>query len=421
MNIHDAIATGVAHILQNKLRAGLSILGIFIGIASVLCMMAVGDGAKRLVEKDLEARGGANQIRFWTRPAIWKNRSFIKRTTERYTLKDTIAIEAEVPDVRFVLPQNHSYDSLVTHKDGSQARPHLEGVTVDYALGMHWKVQAGRFLSEDDIVNAAQVCVLGADTATELFGDASPLGQEVKIRYGWRRSPVRTRVVGVMKPKGRSLNYRRSLDDTICVPLTTHQQRFSGNRFVENLVVFYAKDTDVEFLIDSIKKTLRKNHRGKDDFVGYLLPNRSVRQLEHIQKVIQIALGSIAGFSLFVSGIGIMNICLVSVGEKTREIGLRKSVGAKRIHIFWQFLTESIALCFCGGILGIVGGWLAAHGMARVAVRIVSIVPEWPVVLSFPWILTSIIFSVFMGVSFGVYPAMLAARLTPIDALRTEI
>ena len=116
-----------------------------------------------------------------------------------------------------------------------------------------------------------------------------------------------------------------------------------------------------------------------------------------------------------------MNICLVSVGEKTREIGLRKSVGAKRIHIFWQFLTESIALCFCGGILGIIGGWLAAHGMARVAVRIVQIVPEWPVVLSLPWIVTTIIFSVFMGVSFGVYPAMLAARLAPIDALRTEI
>ena len=421
MRIHDAIATGVAHILQNRLRAGLSVLGIFIGIASVLCMMAIGDGAERLVEKDIEARGGANQVRFWTRTAIWKNHSFIKRTTERYTLEDTIAIEAEVPDVRFVLPQNHSYDSLVTHKDGSQARPNLEGVTVDYALGMHWKVQAGRFLSEDDIVNAAQVCVLGADTARELFGDASPLRQEVKIRYGWRRSPVRMRVVGVMKPKGRSLNYRRSFDDTICVPLTTHQQRFSGNRFVENLVVFYAKDTDIQPLIESIKKVLRKNHRGKDNFIAYWLPNRSVRQLEHIQKVIQIALGSIAGFSLFVSGIGIMNICLVSVGEKTREIGLRKSVGAKQIHIFWQFLTESIALCFCGGILGIVGGWLAAHGMAQLAVRIVLILPEWPVILSLPWILTSIIFSVFMGVSFGVYPAMLAARLAPIDALRTEI
>ena len=120
------------------------------------------------------------------------------------------------------------------------------------------------------------------------------------------------------------------------------------------------------------------------------------------------------------SGIGIMNICLVSVGEKTREIGLRKSVGAKRIHIFWQFLTEAMCLCFCGGVLGIAGGWIAAHGMARLAVRIVPIVPEWPVVLSWQWILIAIVFSVFMGISFGVYPAMQAARLSPIDALRTE-
>ena len=115
-----------------------------------------------------------------------------------------------------------------------------------------------------------------------------------------------------------------------------------------------------------------------------------------------------------------MNMCLVSVGEKTREIGLRKSVGARRIHIFYQFLTESICLCFCGTLLGIAGGWLAAHGMARLAVRIVPIVPTWPVVLSGRWILISVIFSIFMGVSFGIYPAMRAARLSPIDALRAE-
>ena len=134
----------------------------------------------------------------------------------------------------------------------------------------------------------------------------------------------------------------------------------------------------------------------------------------------KITLGILAGFSLFVSGVGIMNICLVSVGEKTREIGLRKSVGAKRIDIFYQFLIESICLCLCGGVLGIAGGWVAAHGIAWLAVRIVPVVDAWPVVLSLPWILTSVIFSIIMGVGFGVYPAMRAARLSPADALRTE-
>ena len=115
-----------------------------------------------------------------------------------------------------------------------------------------------------------------------------------------------------------------------------------------------------------------------------------------------------------------MNMCFVSVGEKTRRVGLRKSVGARRVHIFWQFLTESICLCFCGSILGIVGGWLAAHGMAKLAVHIVPILPEWPVVLSGHWVLISVIFSIFMGIGFGIYPAMRAARLSPIDALRAE-
>ena len=165
---------------------------------------------------------------------------------------------------------------------------------------------------------------------------------------------------------------------------------------------------------------MRKRHSGQDDFIAHYIPKLTFHRLEHIQKVIKIALGSIAGFSLFVSGIGIMNICLVSVGEKTREIGLRKSVGAKQIHIFWQFLMESMCLCFCGGVLGIAGGWGAAHGMAQLAVRIVPVVEAWPVVLSLSWMLISVIFSIVMGVSFGVYPAMRAARLSPIDALRTK-
>ena len=421
MKFRDAIITGVTHLAQNKLRAGLSILGIFIGIASVLCMMAIGDGAKLIIARDIEKLGGANQVQFWTRTSIWKRRRFVRRTTERYTLEDALAIEAECLNVLYVLPKHEGYETFVTSRNGNQARPLLEGVTADYAHGMSWELQTGRFLSEGDIENAKQVCVLGATTATELFGEESPIGQEVKIRYHWRGAMVRLRVVGVMKTKGRSLSFWwYSLDDALCVPLTTYQQRITGTRYLEDMIVFFERGTDTGSIVDSVKHILRKRHRGKDDFIGYWIPKRSARQLEHFERVIKITLGSIAGFSLFVSGIGIMNICLVSVGEKTREIGLRKSVGAKRIHIFWQFLTESICLCMCGGLLGIAGGWVAAQGMTRLAVRIVQIVPEWPVVLSLPWILTSVIFSIFMGITFGVYPAMLAAQLSPIEALRTE-
>ena len=414
----DVIAAGVKPLAQNRLRAGLSVLGIFIGIAGVLCMIAIGDGAKKIIAEDIEKLGGSNQFTLWTRMSTFK-RGRPRPTTERYTVEDASAIEAECPEVLYVLPNHENYEILVTSRDGSQTRALLEASTADYALGMGWELQAGRFLTENDIETAAQVCVLGADAATDLFGEVSPLGQEVKVRYHWQ-TPLRMRVVGVMKPKGRSLTWIYSLDGTICLPLTTYQQRLEGIGYVEHLIVFFKKGSDFYKIIDCAKDTLRRRHRGQDDFIGYYVPQLTFHRLEHIQKVIKIALGSIAGFSLFVSGIGIMNICLVSVGEKTREIGLRKSVGAKRIDIFLQFLTESICLCLCGAVLGIVGGWGAAHGMSRLAVRIVLVVEAWPIVLSLPWILTSVIFSIFMGVGFGVYPAMRAARLSPIDALRTE-
>ena len=418
MKLRDVIAAGVKPLAQNRLRAGLSVLGIFIGIAGVLCMIAIGDGAKKIIVEDIEKLGGSNQFTLWTRMSTFK-RGRPRRTTERYTVEDASAIEEKCPEVLYVLPNHENYEILVTSRDGSQTRALLEASTADYALGMGWELQAGRFLTENDIETAAQVCVLGSDAATDLFGEASAVGQEVKVRYHWR-TPLRMRVVGVMKPKGRSLTWIYSLDGTICLPLTTYQQRLEGIGYVEHLIVFFKKGIDFYKVIDCAKDTLRRRHRGQDDFIGYYVPQLTFHRLEHIQKVIKIALGSIAGFSLFVSGIGIMNICLVSVGEKTREIGLRKSVGAKRIDIFLQFLAESICLCLCGAVLGIAGGWGAAHAMSRLAVRIVLVVEAWPVVLSLPWIVTSVIFSIVMGVGFGVYPAMRAARLSPIEALRTE-
>ena len=419
MKFRDAIIAGVKPLSQNRLRTGLSILGIFIGIAGVLCMVAIGDGAKRILAEDIEKLGGANQLTLWTRTSTFK-RGRPRRTTERYTVEDAHAIEAECPEVLYVLPNHESYEILVTSRDGSQTRALLEASTADYASGMGWELQAGRFLTENDIETAAQVCVLGSGAATDLFGEASPIGQEVKVRYPWPEKIVRMRVVGVMKPKGRSLTWVYCLDDAICLPLTTYQQRLKGRRYVEHLIVFFQKGADVNSIVASAKDILRKRHRGQDDFIGHYIPKLTFHRLEHIQKVIKIALGSIAGFSLFVSGIGIMNVCLVSVGEKTREIGLRKSVGATRLHIFCQFLTEAICLCLCGAVLGIAGGWGAAHGMSQLAIRIVLVVETWPVVLSLPWILTSVIFSIVMGVGFGVYPAMRAARLSPVDALHTE-
>ena len=305
MKFHKAIAAGMQHIQENKLRAGLSILGIFIGIASVLCMMAIGDGAKQIIADDIEKIGGANQVQLWTRQSV-RRRGRRYPTTERYTLGDAYAIETECPDVTGVLPRNRRHSVFVTSRLGGEFRgADLEGVTADYAELMQFELQAGRFLSENDIDNATQVCVLGANVVEELFGHASPIGQEIKLRNRWRQTPVRMRVVGTMAPKGRNLSVTwGSLDDMICVPITTYQQRITGIRYVERINIFFQKDVDIYDIVKSARKVIRQRHRGIDNFTSYWRPKRSVERLEQIEKMIKIALGGIAGFSLLVSGIG---------------------------------------------------------------------------------------------------------------------
>ena len=421
MTLRDVSTAGSAPLFQNKLRAGLSILSIFIGIASVLCMMALSEGAKKLIADDIDKLGGENMFIFTTRRWIYKN-GRVRRIRERFTIKDALAIEAESPNIISVLPTNEPVHRLIKTRRGDTKYSFIEGVTDSYAYWMHWEVQDGRFFSASDLDNATQVCVLGHQAAIDLFDTDSPLGQELK--FGIERfNPstfVRFRVVGVMAPRGRHFESGTSLDDSICVPLSSALKRLDGTRHVGRLTVFFTPGSDVNKVIESARAVIRKRHRNTDAFAEHWTVKWTLKRMEHLEKVMKIGFVSIAGFSLFVGGIGIMNICLVSVGEKTREIGLRKSVGARQIDIFYQFLTESICLCFCGGALGILGGWFSAHGMARLAVRIVPIVPEWPVVLSFHWILISVIFSILMGIGFGMYPAMRAARMTPIDALRTE-
>ena len=419
--LHDVVTTGVAPLFQNKCRAGLSILGICIGIASVLCMMALGEGAKKLIADDIDKLGGKNMFIFTTLHWIYKNGRF-RWTPERFTIKDALAIEAECPNIISVLPTSEPVNRLIKTRRGDIKYSFVEGVTDIYADWMRWEVQEGRFFSVSDLDKATQVCVLGHQAATDLFGTDSSLGQELK--FGIERfNPstfVRFRVIGVMVSRGRHFESGTSLDDTICVSLSSALKRLDGTRHVGRLTVFFTPGADVNEVIQSARAVIRKRHRNTDAFAEHWTVKWTLKRMEHFETVMKIGLVGIASFSLFVGGIGIMNMCLVSVGEKTREIGLRKSIGAKRIDIFYQFLTESICLCHCGAVLGIAGGWFAAHGMARLAVRIVPILPEWPVVLSWHWMLISVIFSMFMGVSFGVYPARRAARMSPMDALRAE-
>ena len=433
MRLIEGLFIGISAIRGNKMRSLLTMLGIIIGVASVLAMIAIGDGAKIIVLKDAQKLGGANQFtmyRTWYKQV--NGRWTRVRSNEYMEYGDVLAIEAECPSVSAVTPRIPEWrGSLIQAADGSETRAGYNGVDATYKIAMDWDVQAGRFITDEDVQNATKICVLGDEVATELFGEKSALGQEIKIAKGsgrydkWgrrdsKRSTERFTVVGTMAPRGRSLRFGWSYDNLVFIPISTVQERFTGNDQIQDIVVYAHTVEDVPKAIEEVKAVIRKRHRNQDDFVRFFEMRSGMAQLEKISKMIKIALGSIAGFSLLVGGIGIMNMMLVAVSERTREIGLRKALGAKRFDILVQFLMEAVIMCGVGGAIGVGLGMFAGEGMAVLAVKIAKIVPEWPAVVSTQWILVSVSFSAVIGILFGLYPAIKASSLSPIEALRTE-
>ena len=426
MRIIEIIFIGIIAIRSNKLRSLLTMLGIIIGVASVLAMIAIGDGAKEIVQQDAQKLGGANTFVIYR--TDWKrvnNRWVRNRSSEYLKYGDVLAIEAECPSVKAVTPRLMNWDGgLILAPDGAESRAGWAGVDATYKTAVDWDLKEGRFITDEDVENAAKICVLGDEVATDLFGDKSPLGQEIKIaRHSeyynrWRRFTERFRVVGTLTPRGRNLRFGWSFDNFVFIPISTAQERFTGNDHIWAIMIFANTVEEIPTAIEEVKTVMRKRHRNQDDFFLIWEMHAGMAQLEKISKIIKIALGSIAGFSLLVGGIGIMNMMLVAVTERTREIGLRKALGAKSFDILLQFLIEAIVMCGIGGAIGIGLGMLAGEGMAVLAVKIVKIVPEWPAVISWQWVLISVSFSAIIGISFGLYPAIKASSLPPIEALR---
>ena len=434
MRIVEGVSVGISAIRSNKMRSLLTMLGIIIGVASVLAMIAIGDGAKMIVLQDAQKLGGVNQFTMYrSSHKRVRGRWMPNRSNEYFEYEDVLAIEAECPSVKLVVPRIPEWRGvLVQAAGGAEHRTGYNGVNASFSEAMDWNIQQGRFITNEDIDNEAKVCVLGSDVTAALFGNESPLGKEIKIgkgpggrfdRYGrkdQKRITERFTVVGTMETRGRSLRFGWNLDDMIFIPLTTTQERFTGNDRIVMLSVHANTVEEVPQAIEEVKTVLRKMHHGQDDFFSIWDMREGMAQLDKISKVIKIALGSIAGFSLLVGGIGIMNMMLVAVTERTREIGLRKAIGAKRLDILLQFLIEAVAMCSVGGVLGVLLGLFAGEGMAMLAVNIVKIVPEWPSVVSTEWILISVSFSAVIGISFGLYPAIKASALSPIEALRAD-
>ncbi len=433
MRIFEGLSVGVSAIRSNKLRSLLTMLGIIIGVASVLAMISIGDGAKEIVLQDAQKLGGVNQFTMYR--SSYKrvgSRWMPNRSNEYFKYEDVLAIEAECPSVKVVVPRIPEWRGVqIQTKDGSETRSGYNGVNSSFSEAMDWRIQEGRFISNEDMDNKAKVCVLGTEVAINLFGNESPINKEIKIgrgggrfdRYGRGdhvRIAERFTVVGTMMPRGRSLRFGWNLDDMVFIPLTTTQERFTGNERIVMLSVHANTVDEVPKAIEEVKAVMRTRHKNQDDFFSLRDMREGMAQLDKISKVIKIALGSIAGFSLLVGGIGIMNMMLVAVTERTREIGLRKALGAKRLDIMVQFLIESVVMCIIGGAIGVGIGYLAGEGMALLAVKIVKMVPDWPSVISMQWVIISVSFSALIGISFGLYPALKASALSPIEALRTD-
>ena len=433
MRFIEGISIGISAIRSNKMRSLLTMLGIIIGIAAVLAMIAIGDGAKQIVIEDAQKMGGATRITLYQTSYKRENNRWVRiRSNEYMEYEDVLAIEAECPSVSAVTSRIADWRGVLFQgPGGTETRAGYNGVDANYTTAMDWDLKEGRFITDDDVQNATKICVLGDELATELFGNESPIGQEIKIarkisyRDQWgrrmrRRSTERLTVVGTLTPRGTSFQFGWSYDNLAFIPVSTVQERLTGDDRVWNIMVFANSVDVIPKAIEEVRTVIRKRHKNQDDFIRIREMRAGMEQLQKISKMIKIALGSIAGFSLLVGGIGIMNMMLVAVTERTREIGLRKALGAKPLDILAQFLIEAVIMCAVAGAIGIGLGIFAGEGMAMLAVKIAKIVPEWPSVVSMQWVMISVSFSAAVGIFFGMYPAIKASSLPPVEALRKD-
>ncbi len=403
--------------LQEKLRSTLTILGIVIGVAAVLAMLAIGDGAKHIVMQEFEKYGSHFTVS--RSPWIWRGeRVFPNRSGEYLKYEDVLAIEAECPAVECVIPS--IADEVLAQAEGGATKwTEYDGVNAYFPIGMKWEIQQGRFFSEDEFNNRRKACVLGTEVATELFGNQNPIGKEIKLSLQGG-NPDRFIVLGVMAERGTSLQYGFSWDDIVFIPLTTAQDRFKGTHYVNYLSIRAINADSIEKATAEVRSVLRKRHRNQDDFFDISFHKAAVKELDKISRIIKIMLSSIAGFSLFVGSVGIMNMMLVSVNQRTREIGIRRAIGAKRRDVLLQFLFEAVVMCSAGGLLGILLGIGTGYICSHIAVKVVKVIPQWPVVISLHWITVSVSISACIGILFGLYPAIRASHISPIEALRTD-
>lgn len=402
MSLLEGIRAAVLSIASNKMRSGLTTLGVIIGVAAVVIIVAIGEGANLQVSAQIERLGSnllvvtPGRIR---EPGVRTMGAF--GSMDVLTMAEVEAIRDECPSVLAVAPEI-SRNTAVRY--GSSAmQTQIVATTPDYLLVRAFNVASGSFFTTEDVLSARKVAVVGQGVVDELLSGADPVGQEIKV------GQVRVRVVGVMEAKGQS--GMMNVDDAVYIPITTAQKRILGTKYVRTIYA-QARDAGSMDAADGEIAAVLAARLGSTD--AFTVRNQAdiLGAAQDVTRVFTLLLAGIASVSLLVGGIGVMNIMLVSVTERTREIGIRKAVGARTIDILLQFLIESVVLSLLGGAIGVIAGILGSRVAARVA--------GWPSAVSIGSVLLPFCFSLAVGLFFGIYPASRAGRLNPVEALRYE-
>jgi putative ABC transport system permease protein len=402
-------------LVSNKTRSFLTILGIIIGVAAVVIIMAVGSGAQALILDQLEGSGN-NSLLIAVLPgasdASGPPASVFGITVTTLTFKDAQALEqkrnvsyAEAVAAFYEIDLGISYNQLFFDTN-------IVGTTANYFAVEGGALSSGRFFTQEEVNGSARVAVLGANVADELFFDSSPIGQRIRIKN------QNVEIIGVLEPRdqGAFQNY----DDQILAPLTFVQRQIAGISHLSAIRIKIDDIRNIEQSLEEIKQTLREQHsiiNPEDDDFSVRSFKEAIELVATVTDAIRYFLAAMAALSLLVGGIGIMNIMLVSVTERTKEIGLRKSVGANNWQIMRQFLLESIGLTLIGGLIGLVLGIIISY---LIYIGAIFLGYKWALVISWIAILLAISISILIGLVFGLYPARRASQLLPIEALRYE-
>ena len=427
MKLYDSFRSALQSLVVNKLRSALTMLGVVIGVAAVIAMVSVGNGASQSVQNTI-LNLGSNLVT--VSPSFGSDNGLkgAGAQAQNLTLDDMRSIQDQLGSSIAAAEAEQQAGRWQVTVAGQNTNTSVTGVTEDYPVVRDWGVDSGDFFTTSDLSINAQVAVLGATTATNLFGDIDPVGQTVQLRQAFggggqsgagaqRARILNFRVVGVLGVKGSTFGLIR--DDQILVPLTTAEHVLTGRLNQVSQIVIKATSSDtMELTTSDVNNILLQRHNIDDpasaDFT-VTNQNDTLAALSSVTSTFTLLLGAIGGISLLVGGIGIMNIMLVSVNERTREIGIRKAVGARRGDILNQFLIEAVALTGLGGVIGILLGWAITEVVHRIPQA-----ASLPLLITSGTVIIAVGVSVAIGVVFGLYPAMRAARLHPIQALRYE-